>query len=215
MLLVLEDLDAAGYARRSSNLRRDDQHAAIGWLARFHAAFLGAAPEGLWKEGSYWHLGTRPDEWKAMPAGPLRESASDLDRRLRGARFRTIVHGDAKPDNFCLGSAGRIAAVDFQYVGGGCGMRDLAYLLDDFRSAAVDDPFTTAALDLYFEQLRLGLRQNPAHAPLADEIEAEWRALFPVAWLDFQRFLQGWSPAFARPSAALDRRIRTELERIG
>jgi len=214
MVLVLEDLDAAGYARRSSDLRRDDLDAAIDWLARFHATFLGAAPEGLWKEGSYWHLGTRPDEWKAMPAGPLREAAAEIDRRLSGARFRTIVHGDAKPDNFCLGSRGRIAAVDFQYVGGGCGMRDLAYLLDDFRGGAPDGAPVRDALDRYFGTLRDGLGRDPLHAPLADAVEQEWRALFPVAWLDFQRFLQGWSPAYRRPSPSLERAIRAELERL-
>jgi hypothetical protein len=214
MLLVLEDLDAAGYARRSSSLRRDDLHAAVDWLARFHAAFLGAAPEGLWKEGSYWHLGTRPDEWKAMPTGPLREAAAEIDRRLAGARFRTIVHGDAKPDNFCLGAAGSIAAVDFQYVGGGCGMRDLAYLLDDFRGGILDDSPTRAVVDRYFATLRHALRHDPLHGPQADAIEQEWRDLFPVAWLDFQRFLQGWSPAFRRPSPNLERAIRAELERL-
>lgn len=215
MLLVLEDLDAAGYARRSSDLRRDDLDAALGWLAGFHAAFLGAAPEGLWKEGSYWHLATRPDEWKAMPPGPLREAATEIDRRLAQARFRTIVHGDAKPDNFCLGSAGRIAAVDFQYVGGGCGMRDLAYLLDGFRGDVLDDASTRDALDRYFRVLRGHLLRDPSHAGHAEAVEQEWRDLFPVAWLDFQRFLQGWSPARGRPSPGLDRAIRGELRRLG
>ena len=31
-------------------------------LAELHARFLGEAPEGLWSEGSYWHLATRLDE---------------------------------------------------------------------------------------------------------------------------------------------------------
>ncbi|MFT5128254.1 MAG: hypothetical protein ACI8W8_001863, partial [Rhodothermales bacterium] len=28
----------------------------------------------------------------------------------------------------------------------------------------------------------------------ANALEAEWRALYPLAWTDFFRFLQGWSP---------------------
>lgn len=212
MVLVLEDLDGAGYPRRSSLRRKDELHAALEWLARFHASFLGAAPDGLWKEGSYWHLATRPDELAAMPLGPLRDAAPELDLRLSSARFRTIVHGDAKPDNFCLGPRGEIAMVDFQYVGGGCGMRDVAYLLDcvhdeDFAGAA-----TRASVDVYFRELRRSL--TPAFASLADEIEEEWRALLPVAWLDYQRFLHGWSPAFARPSAIVKRRIHELLEAL-
>jgi len=213
MILELEDLDAAGFHRRSSRLGHDDLEAALSWLARFHAAFMGTAPEGLWKEGSYWHLATRKQELESMPKGPLREAASDLDQRLSRVRFRTIVHGDAKPDNFCLGRPGQLAMVDFQYVGGGCGMRDLAYLLDCHLDDTIDDASAAPLLDAYFTAFRSALPQE--QAPLADQIEAEWRALFPVAWLDFQRFLQGWNPAYARPSARLGRRIREELGRLG
>lgn len=212
LLLVLEDLDAAGYPRRSALRREEELHAALGWLARFHAGFLGVAPDGLWKEGSYWHLATRPDELEAMPGGPLRDAAAELDRRLSRARFRTIVHGDAKPDNICLGSRGNVAFVDFQYVGGGSGMRDVAYLLDCVHDEDYGGSATRAAVDHYFLVLRASLPR--AFASLSDEIEAEGRSLLPVAWLDFQRFLQGWSPAYARPSSRLERSIRTELGRI-
>jgi len=214
MRLTLEDLDAAGFGRRTSSPHGADLDAAIGWLAHFHATFLDIAPEGLWEEGSYWHLETRPEELAAMPPGPLREAAPELDRRLREARFRTLVHGDAKPDNFCFGKAGRIAAVDFQYVGGGCGMRDLAYLLDCVLDAAIDDAAIERHLDAYFTVLAETLADRPEKAHLASAVEAEWRGIFAVAWLDFQRFLQGWSPAYARPSARLDLRIRQELSRI-
>ncbi|MEN9306992.1 MAG: hypothetical protein RL173_924 [Fibrobacterota bacterium] len=212
--LELEDLDAAGFARRSSRLNRQDLSAGIAWLARFHAHFMGVRPEGLWKEGSYWHLATRVQELESMPHGALRDAARDLDRRLREARFRTLVHGDAKPDNFCLGRPGEIAVVDFQYVGGGCGMRDLAYLLDCVLDAAISDAAIAASLDEYFVIFRRAIAENATYALFADEIEAEWRALFPVAWLDFQRFLQGWSPAYARPSVSLQKRIHLELERL-
>lgn len=214
MRLTLEDLDAAGFARRSSSPSGADLDAAIGWLARFHASFLGIVPEGLWEEGTYWHLETRPEELDAMPGGPLREAAPELDRRLREARFRTLVHGDAKPDNFCFGKPGKVAAVDFQYVGGGCGMRDLAYLLDCVLDASLDDASTKRHLDTYFTAFSGTLAGTPAKAHLAEAVETEWRALFPVAWLDFQRFLQGWSAAYARPSSRLERCIRQELSRL-
>ena len=65
--------------------------------------------------------------------------APELDRRLRAARFQTLVHGDAKPANFCFDARrGAVAAVDFQYVGGGCGMKDVAYLLSGEREDKAD-----------------------------------------------------------------------------
>lgn len=195
MALKLEDLDAAGFPRRSSRLRGDDLHGAIAWLAIFHAAFLGAVPVGLWEEGSYWHLGTRREEHAAMPQSRLRHLAPELDRRLRRCRFRTIVHGDAKPDNFCLASPGVVAMVDFQYVGGGCGMRDLAYLLDCVYDEAPEGRRTALALDGYFSVLRSRLRTDARLSSLADAVEAEWRELYPVAWTDYQRFLEGWRRA--------------------
>lgn len=209
LVLTLEDLDAAGFPRRATRPTGADLEAAVAWLARFHAAFLGVRPDGLWKEGSYWHLATRPDELATMPRGPLREAAADLDRRLTRARFRTLVHGDAKPDNFCFGAPGRVSAVDFQYVGGGCGMRDLAYLLDCVFDR-LDGPEAGRTIESYFATLRRAL---PPDVP-AEAIEAEWRALLPVAWLDFQRFLQGWHPAYARPAAPLAQRIESALASI-
>ncbi len=185
-LFVLEDLDET---------RRPPLEACLRWLAAFHATFLGERPRGLWKEGTYWHLATRPDELAAMPPGPLRDAAGAIDARLRDATWRTLVHGDAKLPNFCTGRDGRVAAVDFQYVGGGCGMKDVAYLLVGEGEAR-----TEAALDLYFQALREAL---PRHE--ADAVEAEWRGLFPWAWADLHRFLAGWAPGW-RPSS-YDRKL--------
>ena len=150
------------------------------WLAHFHATFLGQAPTRLWASGTYWHLETRPDEWRTMQRGPLRDAAGRIDARLRAARFQTLVHGDAKPANFLVNGT-EVTAVDFQYVGGGIGVQDVAYLLAGSSHSR--------GLDLYFDALR------PLLAPeIADDLEAEWRALYPVAWADFHRFLMGWAP---------------------
>ena len=48
-------------------------------------------------------------------------------------------------------------------------------------------------LNLYFEELRAALAEGGA-AVDPDALEADWRALYPVAWTDFHRFLKGWSP---------------------
>ena len=164
--LVLEDLDAE-FPRRGGDLEP-----CLAWLAAFHARFLGVAPDGLWKTGTYWHLETRREELERMRDASLRACAPELDRALRGARFQTLVHGDAKPENFCWSRDGaRVAAVDFQYVGGGPGIRDVAYLLHGEDERLVD---------AYF-----------AHLGNA-EVEREWRALYPIARDDFRRFLDGW-----------------------
>ena len=115
-----------------------------------------------------------------MPAGPLKDAAGSLDLRLKTARFQTLVHGDAKPANFCWG-AESAAAVDFQYVGTGCGMRDVAYFLD----CCVPEAECEGWLDFYFRKLRTA-------GGWSEELEAEWRGLFPVAWSDFTRFMQVW-----------------------
>jgi hypothetical protein len=178
---VLEDLDAAGYAER-----RDPAHgvwldACLAWLASFHARFVGDACDGLWPEGTYWHLATRLDELAAIRTRQLRDVAHDVDAQLSGARFQTLLHGDPKEANFCFTRDGHaVAAVDFQYAGRGCAMKDVAYLLHGHADAH---------LDTYFRHLRRALSQLPVDAAA---LEAEWRTLFPVAQLDFKRFLAGW-----------------------
>jgi len=186
-VFVLEDLHAAGFRLPLRPMDGHRQRLALSWLASFHATFLGERPDGLWEVGTYWHLATRPKELRAMRDKRLRKLAPELDQQLNAARFQTFVHGDAKPANFLLSSDQMaIAAVDFQYVGGGCGIKDVAYLLDDRMRANTRD----ALLEHYFYAFRSAL--SPRWRPQADAIEAEWRALLPVAQLDFARFLDGW-----------------------
>lgn len=68
LLLIMEDLDASGYAIRQDPETVTLAHAkgCLTWLAYFHARFMDAAPEGLWPVGTYWHLETRQDEWERM-----------------------------------------------------------------------------------------------------------------------------------------------------
>jgi hypothetical protein len=194
-LSVLEDLDASGFSARvrwRSGLSEAQRSSALAWLAAFHATFLGRAPEGLWSVGTYWHLGTRPDELRRMAPGPLRDAAHAIDARLGAARFRTFVHGDAKPENMCFTEDAQLALVDFQYVGGGVGVKDVAYFLSSSlppRDLALVVP---QCLDEYFGALRSALANQLAASELG-ELEREWRELFPLAWADFCRFLQGWS----------------------
>ena len=193
-VFVLEDLDASGFAERRQRLDELQTAACLDWLAHFHATFLGESADGLWEVGTYWHLATRPDELAQMPRGALRQAAAALDAALSGARFQTLVHGDAKVANFCFpGGEGPVAAVDFQYVGGGCGMKDVAYFLSSILDADGCDTRADACLDRYFATLRSALSSKRSPAQL-DALEAEWRGLYPAAWADFYRFLAGWAP---------------------
>ena len=117
-----------------------------------------------------------------------------IDQRLNNARYQTFVHGDAKLANFCFSAGGaQVAAVDFQYVGGGCGMKDVAYFIGSCLYEEDCERYETELLDYYFAQLREALEQRDSAVDL-DALKQEWRALYPVAWSDFHRFMKGWSP---------------------
>ena len=195
-VFVLEDLDAAGFGERASSLTDGRLDACLRWLAAFHARFLGVAPEGLWPVGTYWHLATRPDELAAMDDPELRDAATVLDARLNECAFQTFVHGDAKVANFCFGTTPSgedvVAAVDFQYVGGGCGIKDVAYFFSSCLSDEACEARADELLDRYFGFLRTALDSDSDVD--VDALEAEWRALYPAAWADFHRFLAGWAP---------------------
>ena len=77
---------------------------------------------------------------------------------------------------------------DFQYVGGGCGMKDVAYFVGSCLSDTECERLESDILDQYFQFLHKELEQPNM------TLEAEWRSLYRVAWADFHRFLKGWSP---------------------
>ena len=211
-VLLLEDLDAAGYSARHRRPARDAIDRVLAWLAAFHARFMGIEPEGLWPAGSYWHLATRPEELALVADPRLRAAAPWLDQKLDEGRFRTLIHGDAKLANFCFAESGRgVAAVDFQYVGGGCGMKDVAYLL---CGDAASEETEQRHLDFYFRELC----DRAADAQLAFDstaVEREWRELYPLACLDFHRFLAGWSASSWQRDDALRARADALLSRVG
>ena len=191
VLMVLEDLDAAGFPARLASVNWRQIEICLAWLANFHAQFLGEAPEGLWESGTYWHLETRPDELDVLDDLELKTAAGAIDARLKNASYQTLVHGDAKLANFCFSEDGeRVAAVDFQYVGGGCGMKDVAYFVGSCLDERACEEREADLLDRYFAALREAIRDRVD----ADALITEWRDLYPVAWTDFHRFLKGWSP---------------------
>ncbi|TYQ18174.1 UNVERIFIED_CONTAM: putative homoserine kinase type II (protein kinase fold) [Acetivibrio alkalicellulosi] len=193
-LMVLEDLDLAGFIKRRQSIKWNEMMLCLKWLANFHGAFMGEKPEKLWSKGTYWHLDTRPDELKALKDIKLKNAAKAIDAKLNSCTFKTFVHGDAKIDNFCFAKDGNsVAAVDFQYVGGGCGMKDIAYFVDSCLYDDECEKWEKDILDYYFKELKKALINNQKKLDF-DHLEMEWRELYPIAWTDFYRFLKGWAP---------------------
>ncbi len=200
-VILLEDLDAAGFSGRSISLSLSNVGVGLRWLAHFHARFLNESPEGLWPIGTYWHLDTRPDEWEVMEASPLKDAAQKIDDTLNQCTFQTLVHGDAKVANFCFSTHGdAVAAVDFQYVGGGCGMKDVVYYLGSCLDEDDCQQHESFLLDSYFESLREAIQRYDKSID-SNALESEWRSMYAVAWTDFYRFLLGWMPGHWKVNA--------------
>ncbi|WP_109830255.1 oxidoreductase family protein [Reichenbachiella versicolor] len=193
IFLILEDLNAVGFSLRKSRVTLEEMKNCLVWLANFHGTMFGEKPKNLWRIGTYWHLTTRPDEYKAMKNKSLKNAAYAIDEKLNQATYKTLVHGDAKVANFCFSENGRVAAVDFQYVGEGCGIKDVVYFISSCLNEDECQQYELELLDYYFNQLEVALKGSL----ISNEIHLlidEWRFLYKYAWADFCRFLDGWSP---------------------
>lgn len=214
VIMVMEDLDASGFPDRRTSISWDGISGCLKWLANFHAAFLGVKPDGLWEIGTYWHLDTRPDELNELSDDELKKYAGLIDQKLNENPFQTLVHGDAKLANFCFSRDGKnIAAVDFQYAGGGCGMKDVAYFIGSCLYEDDCERMESKILDYYFQELKTALiaKSNPVDV---DELEDNWRAMFPLAWTDFHRFLKGWSPGHWKINSYSERMAQKVISQL-
>ncbi len=192
--IILEDLNV-NFPLRKQQLNLLELRVCLIWLANFHATFLFHKPKGLWEVGTYWHLQTRPEEFKKIKNQELKAKAPIIDDLLNQCKYQTIVHGDAKLANFCFSKNGKkVAAVDFQYVGGGCGMKDVAYFLGSCLSSLECKLHQNELLDFYFLELNKSLESGTLAVDFK-ELEEEWRKMYPIACADFTRFLLGWMPS--------------------
>ncbi len=218
-VFVLEDLADAGFTLAKKSYSSNDVRGALSWLAQLHAEFLGHPGEGLHKAGSYWNLSARQSELQQMQHPKLRAAAAALDSAINRCRFKTLIHGDAKTDNFCFQVAAgaeapsEVVGLDFQYIGLGCGMKDVMCLLDSCLNPSELAVHAAEYLDYYFNRLHAALDSRGPSVDTAD-IEAEWRALYPVAWADYYRFLDGWAPGKYPPEGYLDEMLTLALRRV-
>ncbi|WP_370980443.1 oxidoreductase family protein [Agaribacterium sp. ZY112] len=217
--LLLSDLAEAGFSELRQTATTQELYACLSWLAHFHARFLQEVPKGLWLTGSYWHLATRPDELKATEDKQLVKAAPLIDKALRDCPYQTLIHGDAKIANFCFmpkdsdNTSSTVAAVDFQYVGGGCGVQDLAYFLGSCLSEEECERQEKELLDYYFLILSNAVKQSNADIN-SEHLEQEWRALYDVACADFYRFLAGWSPGHWKLNGYSERLCQQVIKRL-
>ncbi len=192
--IVLEDLNK-NFPLRKTYLDITEVKVCLKWLAHFHATFLNQTPSGLWDVGTYWNLATRPDEFEKIEHQELKSKAHEIDALLNQCTYQTIVHGDAKVANFCFSQDGKkVAAVDFQYVGGGCGMKDVAYFLGSCLSSDECELHESELLDFYFSEFKNASASNLSETEFK-ELESEWRKMYPITCVDFMRFLMGWMPS--------------------
>ena len=218
--LLLEDLDASGFHVRCASLESHQAGTVLQWLASLHAHYLVITPnvdwpKGLWPQGTYWHLATRPDEWQAMAEGQLKVSAQRLDDAIRACSYQTLVHGDAKVANFCFNEdLSDVAAVDFQYIGRGIGVQDVAYFLGSCLSEAQLEADIDYLLDIYFSELARCIIARGESPDLAESVTQEWYRLFPVAWADFHRFIMGWCPTHRKNTNFSLRITQTGLDQV-
>jgi len=195
MWIVMQDLDAAGFDVRHESADISLAETCINWLANFHACYLERDISAAWPVGTYWHLNTRQDEFQLMAESSLKVAAHQIDKILNETRYQTLLHGDAKIANFCFSSSGdSVAAVDFQYTGKGCGVKDLVYFLGSCLSDEELTQHAPALIDIYFASFAEAIK-NTSVAVNVEAIEKQWRLLIPFAWADFERFLRGWAPA--------------------
>jgi thiamine kinase-like enzyme len=160
-------------------------------------------PTGVWDQGCYWHLDTRQQEFQSIPRSwsQLRGVADQVDAVLKGQRadgsetncHQTLVHGDFKSANL-LWNGGKCCAYDFQYVGKGLGVRDLAYMF----ASAVDidvleaDGGEEQLLRHYHSALQGELHRH-GKADAAQRYSYEVMvAQFEACVVDYVRFMAGW-----------------------
>ncbi|KAF8469932.1 kinase-like domain-containing protein [Kalaharituber pfeilii] len=172
---------------------------------------------GVWQHGGYWYLATRGAEMQDLISSGEHPSlgrwGSWVDKKLWPAAGttgdptwatswigRTIVHGDTKGANILFshapgkpGPAGELvtaAIYDFQYVGHGLGVIDLAYFLGTTISARLMAQHEEELKQFYFEAVndilrRIGKQDNGWTREVFEE-QLKW------ALVDWARFMGGW-----------------------
>ncbi|KAI1777516.1 phosphotransferase enzyme family protein [Hypoxylon cercidicola] len=211
-------------------------------LPPLEEARRGQAAQGLgtklWLNGGYTYLATRRKEYAALaededsewsvlcaPTSPDGQSIAELAANFltpHGRDYETLIHGDVKSENLFTTKSGReVAFYDFQYVGLGLGVCDLAKLftcsvpldlLTDFENGIPHklpmDKGEEKLLRSYHSKLLNGFMDSHER-----RIKYDWNDFvrhWETALVDWLRFQASWG--FWGNTEWLEARVRSILE---
>ncbi|KAI9003555.1 Ecdysteroid kinase-domain-containing protein [Gaertneriomyces semiglobifer] len=214
--ILMTDLSPQ-YPVANHSLDHPQTLAVLKWLAGFHAHFWGTEPaedpkvtvskSGVWKQGGYWHLDTRREEFNAIPKterwADFRNAAEKVSGLLKGeedGQFRTLVHGDVKDANIMFSALVRnskmgppkCALYDFQYVGYGYGAVDIAYFVATSVDQRLVESQEEQLLSYYHEHLTAKLAECRSIRTAKEYSFEILRKHYGWAMIDWVRFMAGW-----------------------
>ncbi|KAI0096714.1 kinase-like domain-containing protein [Nemania sp. FL0031] len=184
----------------------------------------------VWLNGGYTYLATRRKEYASLaadsdsewssalcePVSPYGQSIAEMVANVltpRGREHETLIHGDVKSENlFTTDSGSEVAFYDFQYVGLGLGVCDLAKLFtcsvplhmltdDDGATELRMDESERRLLERYRENLLAGTDKTYDW----DTFVRHWE----TALVDWLRFQASWG--FWGNTEWLEARVRSIL----
>ncbi|KAH9884106.1 phosphotransferase enzyme family protein [Xylariomycetidae sp. FL2044] len=199
----------------------------------------GQSGTQVWLNGGYTYLATRrkeyadlaaddDSEWTSVLCEPITPEGLSISEVVaqfltpRGREYETYIHGDVKSENLFTTESGQdVAFFDFQYVGLGFGVCDLAKLftcsvplrmLVDDESGASDELQLSNGERTLLERYRSGVvAEFQAHGGRHD-VKYEWEIFirhWETALVDWLRFEASWG--FWGNTQWLEARVRSIL----
>ena len=192
-VLVMEDLGEHRAVDQIAGMCLADAQSAIDGLARWHATFWGAG-EALAEAGVTMSLADPiypavvpmvfDEGWEKVTGAGIEIPGPISEVRLRFGEAiplllqdlaqapTTVIHGDYRADNLVFAEDGSVAAFDFQLIGTGRAVYDLAYFVTQSLTPADASAHEKALFDRWVAGL---LAAGVPEADLAD------------AWEDYRR----------------------------
>lgn len=92
-------------------------------------------------------------------------------------------------------------------------MKDVAYFMGSCLSSDECEYYEGELLNYYFECLKVAVTKYH-EAVDVNALEIEWRKMYPIASIDFTRFLMGWMPTHQKLNAYTLKIMNTVLSKI-